>query len=127
MTAAEPADAAQRTPLVVVLCRVGLLYEALSPALAGIADVRRLPSDAGDTAGLLRWIRPDAIVVDSQEEADEAMTFAREAKAPLIQVRLRERKLLVLRNGGWEEPENGNASAEAIRNIVLGGLFGRDQ
>jgi hypothetical protein len=126
MTAAGSADAAaERPPLVAVLCRVGILYEALSPVLGSVAEVRRFPTEGGDTAGLLRWLRPDAIVVDTQEEADEAMTFARESKTPLVQVRLRERKLLVLTNGSWEEPENGLASAEAIRNIVVGGIYGR--
>src|SRR5436190_19648775 len=126
MTATGSADAAaERLPLVAVFCRVGILYEALSPVLGTIAEVRQFPGQGGDTAGLLHWLRPDAIVVASPEEADEAMTFASEAQAPLVQVRLRERKLLVLRNGDWEEPESGGASAEAIRNIVLGGIYGR--
>jgi len=123
MTAAGPAYA-ERPPLVAVLCRVGILFEALSPVLGSVAEVRRFPSESGDVAGLLRWLRPDAIVVDSQEEADEAMTFALEAKAPLVHVRLQERRLLVLGNGGWEEPEMG-ATAESIRNILVGAIYGR--
>jgi hypothetical protein len=31
----------------------------------------------------------------------------------------------VLENGGWQELEDYDASPEAIRNLVAGGLYGR--
>lgn len=111
-------------PLVAVVCKVPLICEAISDALENVAEVRHFPARRGDTVGLLRWLQPDAVVVDSEDEADEAASFARESAAPLVHVLLRERKLRILRNDHWEEPEDGSASAEAIRNVVIAGLFG---
>ena len=114
-------------PLVAVICKVPLLCEALSAALDAIAEVRHFPAGRGDVAGLLRWLRPDAVVVDTEEEAADAEDFARKTGAPLVFVSLVERKVRLLRNGGWEEPQNGDASPEAIRNIIVGGTFGRGE
>ncbi len=119
-----PGDTHDR-PLVAVLCSVPLLHEALSAALENIADVHAFPADGGDTSGLLRSLQPDAVVVDTREEAEAAADFAREAQSPLVCVVLREQKLRVLRNGGWEEPEGDGVSPEAIRNILVGGIFGK--
>jgi hypothetical protein len=112
-------------PLVAVVCAVPLLSEALSAILDSIAEVRSFPARCGDTIGLLRSLEPDAIVVDTEEEAENAAPFARESGLALIHVLLRERKLRVLRGELWEERDNGGASPEAIRNILIGGLYGR--
>jgi hypothetical protein len=112
-------------PLVAVVCTVPLLEEALSAVLENIAEVRAFPADGGDTPGLLRSLQPDAVVVDTTEEAEAAADFAREAESPLVCILLREQKLRVLQNGGWEELEDDGASPEAIRNILVGGIFGR--
>jgi hypothetical protein len=114
--------AARSEPLVAVVCRVPLLYEALTAALDGIASVRRFPAGGG-TSGLLRALRPDAVIVDSQEEADEAAVFARESSAPLVHVSLRDRTVRTLQDGRWEQAD-GDASPEAIRNIIAGSLYG---
>jgi hypothetical protein len=112
-------------PLVAVVCSVPLLHEALSAALENIAEVHMFPADGGDTCGLLRSLQPDAVVVDTPEEAEAAADFAREAESPLVCVLLREQKLRVLQNGGWKEPDGDGASPEAIRNILVGGIFGK--
>lgn len=112
-------------PLVAVVCSVPLLHEALSAALENIAEVHAFPADGGDTCGLLRSLQPDAVVVDTAEEAEAAADFAREAESTLVCVLLREQKLRVLQNGGWEEPDGDGASPEAIRNILVGGIFRR--
>ena len=53
-------------PLVAVWCSVPLLGEAVEFALE-FAEVRSFAPSRGDLAGLLRWLRPDAVVVDSDE------------------------------------------------------------
>ena len=113
-------------PLVAVVCAVPLLSEALSAILDSIAEVRSFPAHGGDTSGLLRSLGPDAIVVDTEEEAENAAPFARERGLALVHVLLRERRLRVLSGDGemWEERDNGGASPEAIRNILVGAIYG---
>ena len=111
-------------PLVAVVCAVPILAEALSAILEGIAEVRSFPARCGDTAGLLRSLNPDAIVVDTADEAEAAAPVANESGLALVHVLLRERKLRVLGAGGWEERDNGGASPEAIRNILVGAIYG---
>ncbi|MDQ3891187.1 MAG: hypothetical protein M3312_11650 [Actinomycetota bacterium] len=112
-------------PLVAFVCGVPLLCEAVAAALENVADVRQFPAGRGDTLGLLRWLQPDAVVVDTEGDVEDAASFAREANAPLVHVLPRQRRLRILRNGDWEEAEDGGASVEAIRNAVVGGLFRR--
>ncbi len=107
-------------PLVAVLYSVPLLCEALSSALDDIAEVHAFPAGRGDTVGLLRSVRPDAIVVDDPDEAESARRWARRHSVPLVRVGLREQTISVLRNGGMGgaseydgrvDPERGRRSA----------------
>jgi hypothetical protein len=111
-------------PLVAVVCRVPLLSEALAAALEGIACVRTFPAGRGDTAGLLRALAPDAVVVDSESEAHQAAAFARETHSPLLHVSLRDQTLRTFADGRWRQVEE-DPSPEAIRNAVVGGIFGQ--
>ena len=115
----------QGEPLVAVLSAVPILGEALTAALESIAEVRRFPAHRGDTVGLLRWLRPDAVVVDSEEEAEAAADFARETGSPLVHISLASRVVRIWREGRWEEAPPGGDSSETVRNAVVGGLFGR--
>ena len=115
--------AAKRQPLVAFLYSVPLLHEALLSTLDSIADVQAFPAGRGDVTGLLRSVKPDAIVVDDADEADEARSWAKRHHAPLVHICLREQTIRVLRNGGWEE--TAGAGAEAIRNVLAGSLYGR--
>ena len=124
MTDGAPRD--EEMPLVAVVCNAPLLSEALSGAFEGIAEVRRFPARGGDATGLLRWLRPDAVVVDSDESAEAAARFARDAHAPLVRVSYAERAIDVLTDGTWTRPENGSASPETIRNILVAGMFRRN-
>jgi hypothetical protein len=108
----------------VLLCRVPLLCEALDGALAGVATVQRFPA-SGDTGGLLRSLRPDSVVVDTAEEAAQAEGYAQESGAPLVCVDLAQGALSVFRSGRWEAPADATASSEGIRNVLVGGIFGR--
>lgn len=112
-------------PLVVAVCAVPLLHEALAATLEDIAEVRSFPAHRGDTLGLLRGLHPDAVIVDAEDEAEAAASFARETRSPILHISLEERKLRILRDGDWEDAGNGRASPEEIRNILAAGLFAR--
>jgi hypothetical protein len=111
-------------PLVAVLYSVPLLCEAISSSLESIAEVRGFPARRGDPIGLLNALAPAAVVVDDSAEAEALRRWAEEENVPLVQVRLRERKLRLLRHGEWEE--SIGASADAIRNVIAGALYARD-
>jgi hypothetical protein len=112
-------------PLVAVLCSVPLLGEAMGSALE-FAEVRSFSAGGGDIAGLLHWLRPDALIVDSEAGAAEAAELARQNHLPLLHVSMRERELRLFRGGEWELVGNGEGpTPEAIRNVVAGSLFAR--
>jgi hypothetical protein len=110
-------------PLVAVLYTVPLLCEAISSALDNIAEVRTFPAGRGDTIGLLKSIRPDAVVVDDAIEAAEARSWAESQDRPLVHICLRQRTIRVLRDGDWEE--SAGASAASIRNVIAGSMYAR--
>jgi hypothetical protein len=115
----------RRAPLVVAVCSVPLLGEALEGALDGLAECKVIAAGQPDIAGLLRSLQPDAIVVDDEGEAEAAATYSRFARIPVLYVPPSGRRLRVLENGRWEELADYDASPEAIRNLVAGGLYGR--
>jgi hypothetical protein len=115
--------AAQR-PLVALVCRVPILCEALTGALEEVATVQSFsPSD--DTGGLLRSLRPDGVVVDSDDEAAQAADYAREFGATVVLIALDDRVLRVLEDGEWHEQPGVAASSEGVRNVLVGGIFGK--
>jgi hypothetical protein len=112
-------------PLVAVVCAVPLLGEAVRSALE-FADVQTFAAAGGDLDGLLRWLRPDALIVDSHAGAAEAVGFARESELPVLHVSVQERTLRLYRGGEWEDVGNGSGpEPEAIRNVVAGAVFAR--
>jgi hypothetical protein len=115
----------RREPLVAVIYTVPLVYEAIASALDDIAEVRSFPGRSGDTVGLLRSVRPDAVVVDDPAESAQVQDWAESQNLPLMEIRLRERKIRVLRNGKWEE--SAGASAGSIRNAIAGSIYARDE
>jgi hypothetical protein len=115
----------RRAPLVVAVCGVPLLGEALEGALEGLAECKVVAAGQPDIAGLLRSLQPDAIVVDDEGEAEAAATYSRFARIPVLYVPPHGRQLRMLENGRWEELVGYDASPEAIRNLVAGGLYGR--
>jgi hypothetical protein len=102
-----------------------MLREALADSLDEIADVRAFPAGKGDTAGLLTWLAPDAVVVDREPDAEEAAEYSRGSGTPLLRVSYEDAKVYVLGSTGWEEADGDNLAPEDIRNIVVGLLFGR--
>jgi hypothetical protein len=119
----EARPAAKR-PLVALVCRVPILCEALTGALEDVLTVQSF-QPSGDTGGLLRSLRPDGVVVDSDEEAAQTEEYARESGAPVVLIALEARVLRVLRDGRWEEPADATASSEGVRNVLVGGIFGK--
>lgn len=90
------------------------------------AEVRSFDAAGGDVAGLLGWLRPDVLIVDSAAGADAAAAFAREHDLPVVHVSVRDRTLHLFRGGEWEQVSNGEGpTPEAIRNVVAGSLFAR--
>jgi hypothetical protein len=113
--------AARRQPLVAVIYSVPLLCEAIASALDNIADVRAFPGRGGDTVGLLRSVRPDAVVIDDPIELAQVQGWAEEEDVPLVEISRRQLKVRVLRNGEWEE--SVGASAQSMRNAIAGAIY----
>jgi hypothetical protein len=112
-------------PLVIVVSAVPMLREALADSLDEIAEVRGVPARRRDTTGLLRWLAPDAVVVDTHSDATEAAEFAQETGTPLLRISYDDAKVHVFGSSGWVEPDGAGLSPEDIRNVVVGLLFGR--
>ena len=90
------------------------------------AEVRTFSGRGGDIAGLLSWLLPDLVVVDTRECAVEAAAFADEHKLPVLYLSVRDRTLRLYRAGAWEQVDDGEGpTIEAIRNIAAGALFAR--
>jgi hypothetical protein len=122
-TQLRPAERAR--PFVAVVCSVPLLGEAMEFAL-DFADVRSFSASGGDINGLLGWLRPDALIVDSEAAAEEALEFAREHDLPVLHVSVQEHALRLFRSGAWEDVGNGSGpEPEMIRNVLAGVLFAR--
>jgi UDP-N-acetylglucosamine 2-epimerase len=91
------------------------------------ADVQTFAARGGDLDGLLRWLRPDALIVDGDDAAVQATAYARENSLPVLHVSVREHALRLLRDGTWESVGDGTSpEPETIRNVVAGALFRRE-
>jgi hypothetical protein len=125
MMSVRPQPGGEQKPLIAVLCAIPLLGEAMSSALE-FAEVRTFAANGGDVEGLLGWLRPDVLVVDSHASADAAAAYAREHELPVVHVSPRDRTLHLFRRGEWEQVSHGEGpTPEAIRNVVAGALFAR--
>ena len=126
MNASELRTEKRDRPLVAVVCGVPLLGEAMQAAL-DFAEVRLFSEKGGDVAGLLEWLRPDAVVVDTEGGAADATPFAIAQQRPLLHVGVRERALRLFHHGEWQDVANGEGpTPEIIRNVVAGALFARE-
>ena len=114
----------RRQPLVAVVYSVPLLCEAIASALDDIAEVRTFPGRRDDVVGLLRSVRPDAVVVDDPIESAQIRGWAQNQDLPLVEICLREVRIRVLRNREWQE--STGTSAESIRNAIAGSIYARD-
>lgn len=125
MRAAAALRRSRERPLVVVVASVPLLGEAVEAALE-FAEVLAFDAGRGDVAGLLRWLEPDAVVVDREPLALEAAAFAAQSELAVLHLAVREGRLLRLdEGGGWELVEAEGASPETLRGVLAGALFAR--
>jgi hypothetical protein len=108
-------------PLIAVLYHVPLFVEALDGVFDGLAEVRPVPVDESAEA-LVRWLRPDAVVVDEGPVAF-ALAYGDEADVPVVHVSLREPEVRTWRDGRWAVDAEDTAP-EAIRDVVVAGLIG---
>ena len=111
-------------PLVAFVCRAPVLSEALAASLALVADVRSFPAGRPDPEGLVRALRPDALVVDDVDEAERLAPYARGARTPLVLIAADANELRVLGTDGWDVVSHGDG-IEGIRNLLVAQLFGR--
>jgi len=113
-------------PLVAIICAVPLLSEAVRSALE-FAEVQSFAATGGDIAGLLRWLRPDAVVVDNDDGAAEAASFAAQHDLPVLHISVHDRQLRLFRHGSWEfvRDDKDGPTPEEIRNVIAGALFAR--
>lgn len=124
MTAPTFGELDRARPLVAVMCVVPLIGEALVSAL-DFAEVRSF-NGGGDIAGLLQWLRPDAIVVDDDEGVAGASAYAAEHALPLVHVCVRTRSTRIFADGVWRDvPGDDGPSPDMIRNVIAGALFAR--
>lgn len=126
MTAVTFGELDRASPLVAVVCAVPLIGEAMVSAL-DFAEVRSFNA-GGDIAGLLEWLRPDAIVVDDDAGVRGASAHAAEHSVPLLHVCVRTRSTRLFHHGAWQDvpvPSEDGPSPDAIRNVIAGTLFAR--
>jgi hypothetical protein len=82
------------------------------------------PSGLADVGGLARHIRPDALVVDCDDEAAELTAVADEFSLLLVHVSLQTRQLRVFRDQNWSASPSWGISPNGIRNVLLGEIYG---
>ena len=111
-------------PFVIVLSHVPFVTGAIVDALEGIAEAHTFATKSGDTVGLLRSLRPDAIVVDGPGAAEEAAKYARAADVPLVYIDLLEHKLCALERDGWRDVA-GRPSSGSLRNTLAEAIYQR--
>jgi hypothetical protein len=111
-------------PLIALICCVPLIGEGIRPELE-FADVHSFKGER-DTAGLLRSLEPDLVIVDSSADAREASAYALERDSAVLHISVRSRTLRLFQRGAWKQVgATGAATPEAVRNVVAGTLFAR--
>ncbi|MEO8291478.1 MAG: hypothetical protein ABI649_10855 [Gaiellaceae bacterium] len=114
------------SPLVAVVCCTPIIAEALAAALDGFAEVKSFPGCRGLTAALLGSMQPDAVIVESDEDAAAAAAYTRGSKTPVVHISLADQRLRIWRQGSWTDQEAHETSPEAVRNAVLSSLYARE-
>lgn len=117
----QPSEA--RSLFVAIISPAPIFSQALAEILESIGEVRTFPARSGDTAGLLRALSPDAVVIGGEDELEEAAAFARETGVPLLHVSLVPGMLRIWTRAGWRHIEDNSWSPESIRNALIGAIY----
>jgi hypothetical protein len=113
-----------RPPLVALVCSVPLIGEGILPELE-FAEVHSFKGER-DTAGLLRSLEPDLVIVDSSADAREASAYALDRDSAVLHISVRSRTLRLYQRGVWKQVgATGAATPESVRNVAAGTLFAR--
>ena len=112
-----------RSLLVAIISPAPIFSQALADVFETIGEARTFPAQNGDTAGLLRALSPDAVVIGGEDGLEEAAAFARETGVPLLYVSLVSGTLRIWTRAGWHHMENNSWSPESIRNALIGAIY----
>ena len=110
--------------LVVAITATPLLSETIAEALDGVAVVGRFPPDLEGLEGLVDHIRPDGLIVDRDDTADQLAEAAAKLSIPLVHISLLSQQLRVLRGGNWSNFSSYGTSPDALRNVLVGAIYG---
>lgn len=111
-------------PLVAFVCVAPVLSDALTDALSFFAEVCAIPAGRPDPDGLIRALRPDALVIDDRGVGERLTAYAREARIPLVLIATDANQLCVRTANGWVVVEDGEGIA-GVRNLLVAQLLGR--
>jgi hypothetical protein len=112
-----------RSLFVAIISPAPIFSQALAEILESIGEVRTFPARSGDTAGLLRALSPDAVVIGGEDELEEAAAFARETGVPLLHISLVPGTLRIWTRAGWRHIEDNSWAPESIRNALIGAIY----
>lgn len=110
-------------PLVLALTATPLLTDLLRDLLETVAVVRYFPAGSVGLDGLVRHTRPDALVIDSDQDALELFAVADELSVPVVQILLPSHEIRVFRDGNRDPAPHTIESPTTIRNLLIGVLF----
>jgi len=116
MSSRFPYTAERSRPLVAVVSSSPVLRKRLISALGGLVEVRGVPA-GGEVASFLRWLHPDAMVVDTEKTAAAAAQFAEESDTKLVRVAIHDAKPTSRTTDDWEEPVDD--PFDAIRELSI--------
>jgi len=82
-----------------------------------------------DTAGLLRSLGPELVIVDSSADAREASAYALDRDAAVLHISVRSRTLRLFQSGAWKQsvrpgPRRPSRSERGRRTLFARGAAG---
>ena len=117
------ATPAHKRPLVVLVCALPLLRDAIETELGWLCEVQAYPAGRGAAmARFLDLLRPDGVVVDDPAEAEAAEAYARDAAVPLLHVEPDGDSIRHLTAGGWSVLATRGGSTAAIGDLLASDL-----
>jgi hypothetical protein len=113
-----------REKLVVVLCVTPLLQEAVTTAVGDLATVAAIAPRGHDAASLIGWIDADAVIVETESDADAASEAARATGTSLVQIGPAQREVRFLTDDGWvAAAPTGGSAIETLRGVLANRLL----